>query len=63
MPLSDRLLTVAEVSERLAVTTKTVRRWIDEGRLEALSVGPTERVRIRESDIAPRRRGDPSVES
>jgi excisionase family DNA binding protein len=40
------LLTVKEAAYELEVSTKTVRRWVDEGRIEACEVGPTKRVRI-----------------
>jgi excisionase family DNA binding protein len=35
------LLTVKEAAYELEVSTKTVRRWVDEGRIEACEVGPT----------------------
>jgi excisionase family DNA binding protein len=46
---SDRLLTVAEVAERLRVHPITVRRHIKDGRLRAVRVGRA--VRVRESDL------------
>lgn len=45
----DRLLTVAEVAERLRVHPITVRRHIKSGRLRAVRVGRS--VRVRESDV------------
>ena len=35
MPMSDHLLTTAEVAARLKVTSKTVYRWRAEGRIPA----------------------------
>ena len=35
-----RLLTIQEVAEILSVGERTVRRWIAEGELDALRVGP-----------------------
>lgn len=48
--MTDRLLKVAEVAERLSVTDSTVYRWIDDGSLPAISVGPKS-TRVRESDL------------
>lgn len=45
----DRLLTVAEVAERLRVHPITVRRHIKSGRLQAVRVGRS--VRVRASDV------------
>ncbi len=46
----DDLLTVPEAAERLKVSGVTVSRWIKQGRLRALKVGPRA-VRIREEDL------------
>jgi excisionase family DNA binding protein len=35
----DRLLTIAEVAERLRVNEETVRRWVRAGRLTAVMPG------------------------
>lgn len=51
MTPDDTLLSVKQVTERLSVTKSTVRRWIREGKLAALYVGPTHRVRIRLSEM------------
>ena len=36
---TERPLTVAQVAERLQVTPKTVRRWLQEGRLRGVMLG------------------------
>lgn len=41
--------TIAETAEMLRVSTRTVRRWIDSGRLVAHAIGGV--VRIAESDL------------
>jgi excisionase family DNA binding protein len=52
----DRLLTVREVADRLAVHPDTVRRWVDKGAVAAVRVGPAgtdkPRVRIAEAEAA-----------
>lgn len=47
---SQRLLTVAEVAERLKVHQITVRRYIASGRLRAVRLGGTA-VRVREEEL------------
>jgi excisionase family DNA binding protein len=42
--MSDDLLSVAEVAERLSVSGATVRRWITQGRLGAVRAGGQWRV-------------------
>lgn len=39
-------LTVKEAAYELGRSEKTVRRWVDEGKIEAYEVGPTNRVRL-----------------
>jgi excisionase family DNA binding protein len=43
------LLTVDDIAERLRVSTRTVRRWIDDGTLPVLRLGRA--VRIEERDL------------
>ena len=52
MPDDDQLLTVAQVAERLQLHPETIRRWIREGRLKAITLG-TDRsgFRIRQSEL------------
>jgi excisionase family DNA binding protein len=38
------MLTIKEVALRLKVTDRTVRRWIDEGKLKALKIGGAIRI-------------------
>jgi excisionase family DNA binding protein len=49
MCMTEQLLTVPEVAERLRVTTMTIYRWIEEGRLPAMQIG--KHYRIREADL------------
>ena len=55
-----QLLTVAEVARELGCSAPTVRRWIHEGRLAALKLGPgrTGLVRIPRSAVDELFRGD-----
>ena len=46
---SDDFLTVTEVAKRLRVTTTTIYRWMEEGRLPAIQIA--KRYRIRASDV------------
>lgn len=46
----DDLLTIPEAAERLKVSGVTVSRWIKQGRLRAMKVGPRA-VRIRSADL------------
>lgn len=48
--MTDELLTVQEVAERLKVNPQTVRNWIDRDELQATRVG-ARRVRITESEL------------
>ena len=48
----DELLTVLEVAARLKLNPETVRRWIREGKLPAIKLGPTNAGwRVRASDL------------
>jgi excisionase family DNA binding protein len=49
-PASERLLTIADVAERCQVSSRSVRRWIDEGRLKVIRLGRN--VRVSERDLA-----------
>jgi excisionase family DNA binding protein len=46
----QRLVTVSEAAERLAVTERTVRRHIETGRLRAYRIGHLVRLRTRDID-------------
>ena len=49
----DRLLTVDDVAERLQCSTKSVRRSISNGDLEAIRIGPAGRaIRVTEQAFA-----------
>lgn len=48
----ERLLTVAEIAERLQVDEQTVRRWIRQGRLAAHNFGGKAGYRIQPSALA-----------
>lgn len=57
----DDFLTVTEIAETLKLNAQTVRNWIDEGRLPALHIGRSVRIRredferlLEESRINPR---------
>ncbi|MFA5715471.1 MAG: helix-turn-helix domain-containing protein, partial [Candidatus Paceibacterota bacterium] len=38
------MLTIEEVAKRLKVSDRTVRRWIDDGKLQALKIGGVIRI-------------------
>lgn len=44
------MLTVQEVADRLRVTPRAVRSWIKEGKLKAVRIGRTIRVRSEDLD-------------
>lgn len=46
----DRLYTIQSVAQWLTVTDKTVRRWITDGQLPSVRLGPRT-LRVRESDV------------
>jgi excisionase family DNA binding protein len=50
MRMSDDGLTAQEVADRLGTTEKTVRRWIDAGRLEAAKVGNAYSIRLSDAE-------------
>ena len=49
-PASERLLTIADVADRCQVSSRSVRRWIDDGRLQVIRLGRN--VRVCEGDLA-----------
>jgi excisionase family DNA binding protein len=49
MKVEDRLFSIADVAERLGMSTYTIRDWIKAGRLKATRIGRF--WRIRESDL------------
>jgi excisionase family DNA binding protein len=46
----DELLMVSEIAERLRITSMTIYRWIEEGRLPAMQIGKQYRVRAGDLD-------------
>lgn len=53
---SSRLISLAEAATYYGVSTKTIRRWIADGRIEGYRVGPRLlRVRVESLDSATRR--------
>ena len=46
----DELLTTSQVAEELKIDVKTVRKWINNGELEASDLGREYRVRRRDLD-------------
>ena len=46
----ERLLTIADVADRCQVSSRSVRRWIDDGRLKVIRLGRS--VRVSERDLA-----------
>lgn len=49
---NDPLLSVREAAERLGVTPMTIRRWIREGAILFVPIGPHRRKRVRQSEVA-----------
>ena len=47
----QELLTVDYVAQHCNVTDKTIRRWIREGHLACLLVGPAKRIRITRAEL------------
>ena len=60
--MAEPRVTVKEAAFELAVSERTIRRWIDEGRLPAVKIGPTDRIRIDEAAIAEAKRPRPVAE-
>ena len=47
----ERLLTVAEVAQRIRVHPESVRRWIREGRLRGIALGARAGYRVPENEV------------
>ncbi len=47
--MTDRLLTVPQAAERLALAPATLRKWLWQKRIQCVHIGRT--IRIREADI------------
>ena len=51
--MSERVLTVPEVAERLRINEETVRRWLRTGKIQGVRLGGTRAgYRIPESEVA-----------
>lgn len=46
----SELLTISEVAEKLQVSEKTVRNWVEAGKLEAFRFGQAYRIRTEDFD-------------
>lgn len=44
----EKLLTVRETAGYLSLSTQTIRRWINEGKLNAVKIGKEFRIRLSE---------------
>lgn len=51
MPEEERLLTVANVADRLQVNAETVRRWLRAGEIEGILLGDKAGYRITEAAL------------
>lgn len=47
----QKIYSCAEVAKRFGVTTKTVWRWIQEGRLKAIRIGDNGNYRIKQEHL------------
>jgi excisionase family DNA binding protein len=56
METKEQLLSPEDVAERLAISPKTVRAYLREGRIKAMKVGKL--WRVRESDLQQYLKGD-----
>lgn len=56
METKERLLSPEEVADRLAISPKTVRAYLRDGRIKAMKVGKL--WRVRESDLQQYLKGD-----
>ena len=50
--LGERLLTLAEVTERLGISARTLRRWRQRGLLPAIRIAGTVRIRLADLERA-----------
>ena len=48
--MADELLTVPEVADRLRMTSMTIYRWIEDGKLPAIQIGKHYRIRVADLD-------------
>ena len=55
--MNDELMTAREVKDYLKISESTLRRWIREGRLRAVKIGP-KALRFRREDIEALGRGE-----
>jgi excisionase family DNA binding protein len=51
MAMDEKLLTVADICERLQVHEETVRRWLRDGRLKGINLGGKSGYRVRASEL------------
>lgn len=58
MPQLSPLLTTAEAARKLTVSDETIRRWIADGKLPAITL-PSGQYRIRKADVEAILRGEP----
>ena len=49
--MSDEVLTVAQVAERLKVNPETVRRWLRSGQMRGTLLGDRAGYRVRETEV------------
>ncbi len=51
MQTNERYQTISETADQLSVSTRTVRRYIADGKLRAYLVADTGRLRVKASDL------------
>lgn len=57
--MHERMLKVSEAADYLDVSRRTVQRWIEEGRIAHLRVGPYGSIRITEQEVLRLRKPQP----